>query len=324
MKKLIIWSLIVVSAISCADEELGPILTFEKATIGGYIRLVELYNGEYDFNEPQTAVYDYEVDFVDSDKGNLVTEYVLNVAFVDNTPSNGLNSLDQVEYKRFDASQFADSRNGNKGIRVMIPLSEALAIFSLSADDVLGGDQLAFFGSVILEDGTTYSSGNSTGTVRGSAFQGYFDFNATLTCPQPADKFVGDYMLTFEGDNGLGYGPPYDEGVVTITAVPGSGTLREFQAPVLPAIGPFGPYTTRFDMVCDRAVFVLMDTNGLGCGGGGIQFGPALDDNKIAIGGPLDLTDESRIELIFNEGFANGGCAGQTGDTNTKIILTKI
>lgn len=308
--------------VSCADDELGPVLTFEKATVGSYIRLVELFTGEYDLENTGTTALDYEVDFVDADNGNQVTEYTVDAIFTDNTPGNGDNSQARTQYKVF--SDFADSRNGNKGVRVNIPLTEVLTLFGLSLDDVSASDQFTFFGTVTTTDGLEYASTNSTGTVRGSAFQGYFDFNGKLTCPQPNDKFVGTYVISFDGDVGLGYGPPYVEGdTVQVVTIPGSTTLRTFDAVVLPGIGGFGPYTTRFDLVCDKAVFELMDTNGLGCGGGGIAFGPVLDENKIAVGAPLDLTDDSEIRLVLNEGFATGGCAGQTGDTETTIVLTK-
>ena len=316
---LLLTSLIITS---CADEELGPVLTFEKATIGSYIRLVELFSGEFDLENTATTALDYEVDFVDIDNGNGVVEYIIDAQFVDNTPGNGDNSKAAIEYTVI--TDFTESRNGNVGARVQIPLLDLLSSFGLSIDEVSASDQFSFFGRVETEDGQRYGSDNSTSTVRGSAFQGYFDFSGKLTCPQGDDRFVGDYVLSYEGDAGLGYGPPYEEGItVTISTITGSTTLRSFESLVLPAIGGFGPYTNRFDLVCDQAVFELMDSSPLGCGGGGIMFGPARDDNNIPIGAPLDLSDDSVIRLIINEGFASGGCAGQTGDTQTTIVLTK-
>jgi len=309
---------------SCADEELGPVLTFEKATVGSYIRLVQLNTGEFDLDNASTSALDYEVDFVDKENGTLVDEYVLDVQFFDNTPGNGDNSQAKTTFKVYPKSDFSDSVNGNKGIRVSVPLTEVMSSLGLSMDDVSAGDNFGFFGSVKTSDGGTYASTNSTGTVRGSAFGGYFDFNGKLTCPQPNDVFVGSYTISYEGDFGLGYGPPYADGlVIDVRAVPGSSTLREFDAVVLPGIGGFGPYTTRFDLVCTQSIFELMDTNGLGCGGGGIMFGPVLDEFKIAKGAPLDLTDDSVIKLIFNEAFASGGCPSQSTPTETTMVLTK-
>lgn len=324
MKNIFLGLLSIILISSCADEELGPILTFDNATIGSYIRLVQLNTGEFDLDNASTSALDYEVDFVDKENGSLVDEYILEVQFFDNTPGNGDNSIAKTQYKVFDKSQFSTSSNGNQGVRVMIPLSDVMSSLGLTMDQVSASDNFAFFGSV-NQGGTVYSSANSTSTVRGSAFKGYFDFNGKLTCPQSDDKFVGTYTLSYEGDAGLGYGVPYESGsTVEVTAVPGSSTLREFSSIILPGIGGYGPYTTRFDLVCDKAVFELMTADGLGCiSGNSIMFGPALDENKIAIGGDIDLADDSVIKLVLNEGLGNGGCAGQTGETATVLVLTK-
>ena len=323
MKKILFMLLSFAFITSCADEELGPILTYEKAEVGSYIRLVQLNVGEFDLDNASTSALDYEVDFVDIENGKLADEYSIDVVYQDNTPADGPGNMDRRSFKVFSKGDFSDSVNGNKGVKVTIPLTEVLSLFGLSLDQVKAGDNFAFFGTVRQGD-DTYASTNSTSTIRGSAFQGYFDFNGKLTCPQPNTVFVGSYTISFEGDVGLGYGAPYIDGdVVEVSAIPGSSTLRQFAAVVLPGIGGFGPYTTKFALVCDKTEFVLMDSEGLGCGGGGIMFGPPKDANGLAIGAPLDLTDDSSIKLIFNEGFSSGGCGGQTGATESVMILTK-
>jgi len=104
----------------------------------------------------------------------------------------------------------------------------------------------------------------------------------------------------------------------------GLDNLRKFSAEILPVIGGFGPYDTFFELTCEEALFQLVDSEGLGCGGGGIMFGPAFDDNGEQITASIDLSDDSEITLFFNEGFADGGCGGQMGETVTKMVLTKI
>lgn len=140
------------------------------------------------------------------------------------------------------------------------------------------------------------------------------------------NQFVGDYMLTVDGSAGLDYGPPYTEQVVTIVAVPGdvvTDNLRSFSSLVLPDIGGFGPYETTFQIECDKALYLLMDTNGLGCGGGGIKFGPAFDSNDQQITALIDIDDDSEIVLFFNPGYNDGGCIGMNGETEVKMVLTK-
>lgn len=138
------------------------------------------------------------------------------------------------------------------------------------------------------------------------------------------NMFVGVYMLTLEGASGTDYGIPYENQIVTISPEPGSNTLRSFQSEILPDVGPHGPFKTTFDVLCDRAIYQLMDTESVGCGLGAIMYGPALDENGEALSEPLDPNDDSRIVLFFNEGFADGGCVALQVETQTKMVLTKL
>lgn len=310
---------------SCADDELGPILTFDKAEIGSYIRLVQLNSGEFDRENPTTTALDYQVDFVDGEAGAASDKYTIEVSFSDNTRDNGNNTITERKLLRVvDKADFITSAKGNKGVNVNITLTETLAALGLTLDDVTAGDRFNFFTSIAKGD-KVFSSNNSTATVRGSAFQGYFDFGGKFTCPQPNDKFVGDYTISFEGGSSNIPWGSYEAGtVVTVESIPGSTTKRRFSSLILPAIGGYGPYTSIFDLVCDKAEFEIMDSDGLGCGNGGILFGPVVDDNGIPVGAPIDLNDDSVIKLLVNEAFANGGCAALGGGTETTIILTKM
>lgn len=61
----------------------------------------------------------------------------------------------------------------------------------------------------------------------------------------------------------------------------------------------------------------------IGCGSN-IEFGPAFDaDGSQIVSGPI-LHDGSIIVLYFNEGYRNGNCDNQTGETATKMVLSKI
>ena len=139
-------------------------------------------------------------------------------------------------------------------------------------------------------------------------------------------QFVGEYRLTLDANAGLEYGLPYNNDiVVTLSLEEGAPNVRSFFAQVLPDIGGFGPYQTFFEITCDnKALYQLMNSQGLGCGGGGIMFGPSFDSNGQQIAGSIDVADDSEIELFFDEGFADGGCIGNQGETATRLVLTKI
>ncbi len=316
--KILIFPLVLALVLSCGrDEELGPIITIDNAEIGAFPRLVNLITAEYDLANISTSAYSHEVEFQSIDMGANVESYDIFVGF---------NGGDPVLFQSFGQGDFGTSALGLRNITVSFPFTEVAAALGVAANDVVAGDQFQFTSILNLNDGRSFngSASSTESTLLSSAFMGYFDWVVTATCPIPDDRFAGNYMLTIDGDTGLGYGPGYADQAVTITPVPGSSTRRTFSTVVLDEIGPFGPFATTFDIVCDQAVFTLMDTAGLGCGGGGIQFGPALDANGVPITEPLDLDDDSQIVLFFNEGFASGGCGGQTGETMTRMVLTRM
>ncbi len=220
----------------------------------------------------------------------------------DNNPvSNGLIKIEIGE----QTQTFLIEGDGSFDIQVLN--CESLRVFKLQEIDIDGlevGNIIEKSISSTVDCGTIEACGNSICVAD--------------------NKFVGEYMLTLEGISDLGYGPAYQEQIVELSTVSGSFTLRSFRSIVLPDIGGFGPYTTTFEILCDKAVYNLMDTQGLGCGGGGIMFGRTLDENGAIITEPLDPSDDSSVVLFFDAGFADGGCPWQTGETQTKMILTKL
>jgi len=166
---------------SCADEELSPILTFDKAGKGAYIRLL----GETDklinlFDIPGSE-YQYSVEFVDLEQGDLVSEYRIEMTYDDVT---GANSTGPIVFRTYSPSDFEDLASGFKGMTdITIPATEAIAAAGISPEDVNPGDQFIFQGFLTLQDGSQFGAENSTAAVRGSAFQGHFTYNLPAGCP---------------------------------------------------------------------------------------------------------------------------------------------
>ena len=74
---------------SCADDSLSPIITFDKAIKGAYVRLLSESDRLLDLANLSTASYTYTVEFVDEAQGSLVSEYEISATFIDNNPDNG-------------------------------------------------------------------------------------------------------------------------------------------------------------------------------------------------------------------------------------------
>ena len=60
---------------SCADDDLSPILTFDKAGKGAYAKLLNESAQELDLANLSAAQYSYCVEFVDIDAGNTCLLY---------------------------------------------------------------------------------------------------------------------------------------------------------------------------------------------------------------------------------------------------------
>ncbi|MEL6389609.1 MAG: hypothetical protein AAFQ02_05570 [Bacteroidota bacterium] len=308
---------------ACADAELGPVVTFETATIGAYVRFVEQRgNAEFDLANPSSSSFEYDVDFVSLDDGARVAEYVVEAQFFDNSAFNGDNSKPISVYQTFASGEFSPSAKGNPGVSVNVSFNDLLSALGLTVDQVTAGDQFVLIGAVRTDDGAEYRSNNSTATIRGSAFQGFFDIPISVTCPLSADIFVGDYQVTFDGPAGGGYGVPFTEGVYSLSTVSGSSTQRQFSVTYLPGIGGFGPYTFIVDFVCDKTDVIGMVAEGLGCGGGSLTIGPVVQDG-LNVGLPVDISDDSSFSIVMNEGTNPAGC-GAISATETRVVFTKM
>jgi len=309
------WALVITGALllitACRDETKGPVLTFEKATIGAYPKLIELISGEYDLKNIPTTSFQYKVAFVDKEKGNLVTTYRIEASF------EGKNvSKDKTLYKEIGKDEFVDIGE-NKGVEISIPLTEIMNLFGIDESELEAGDKVHFFHTVIVDDGTKtyeYSAENSSPTVRGRAFQAFFTYTVKLTCPLPDNKFIGVYILEYADDDNAkkGYDYPFMKGEVILSTVPGSSTKRQFNTTWLPNAFPKAA-TVIFDIVCDVVVFETFDS-GAGCGNGSIIIGPGAP-------APIDITNDNEIRINIIDYQKDGGCG--VGQIPKTIILRK-
>jgi len=297
-----------------SEEDFSPIITFDKAGKGGYPRLVQLNVGELDLNNLSSAAYSYEVEFVTIDKGENVTEYRIDVEFIDNNPDNGDDSNELTGYRTFTQSDFSTNADGFRGIAVEIPLADVAGAVGVNTDNLAGNDIFSFTTVVTLSDGQVFTSENSTAAVNGSAFQGYFDFPAKVTCPLPG-TFLGDYELTYKEEPTGAFGAIFGDnpGTVSLVEVPGSTTRRQIALGYL--ADSFGPFdvTLDIDFVCENIFASYIDT-GVGCGGSiGIAPGEAT---------PFDFGDDTTFEINLIEYDNDGGCG--TPLAPVTLVFTKI
>ena len=298
---------------SCADENLSPILTFDKAEKGAYARLLNETARELDLANLSAAQYDYCVEFVDLEAGSTVSAYNINVTYIDNNPGNGDGSSGPTLLKTVDSGSFNSTERNFAGSCNTVTLSELLSLFGLSPDDLLANDQFMFTTTVNTASGASFGAANSSSAVNGSAFQGHFDFILKATCPLPDDVFSGSYALSYVGDAEAGFGVPFPEGNVTVEANKPSNTRRKFSALWAPGIGGFDVGAIGFDIVCDFIVFEFLDT-GLACGGGSITLAPGASS-------PISsLTDDGEILINIIEYEDDGGCGIDPSPKTIRLV----
>ena len=179
---------IVLFFISCADESLGPVATFDIAGKGAYVRLVSENERFVNLFDVSGADYVYSVELVDLEQGALISSYDLDLTYEDNDPSNGDNSQGPLRFRSYSASDFEDLASGFKGLsNISIKATEMLSALGISEADVSAGDVFEIDGFLTLDDGRVFGASNSTAPVNGSAFQGHFSFNLVAGCPSSLD-----------------------------------------------------------------------------------------------------------------------------------------
>ncbi len=169
---------------SCESEERGPIVDLANLETGAYPRLVSETDKLFNLFDISGSNYTYQVEFVDIEGGELMAEYVVDLFFDDNDPSNGEKNLGPIEYVRVTPDQLSPGEFGYlRGPEITINGSEILTALNLTADDVSPGDEFDFVGRLVLTDGRIFTQTNSSSTVTGNVFRGHFNFSMPASCP---------------------------------------------------------------------------------------------------------------------------------------------
>jgi len=308
MRKGFIYIVAVVLLAACsADPSVAPIITIDTAQVGAFPRTVNLIAAEYDLNDLTGSSYLHEIDFRSEDGGANVANYNIFVTFDDNDPSNGDNTSSEVLLREFGQGDFTDNAEGNRSVMLDFPFTEVAAATGVPLDVVSPGDRFQFRAELVLDDGRTFTSGNTESTIFGPAFRAFFDWNVNATCPLPDDFFVGTYAIShIEGPNN-----PWATGIreanVTFALVPGSTTRRAINGVVV--IDAFGGFNmpAEAEFVCD--IVVWNDANpSVGCGAAGIMYNGGEPQ-------PFSFSDDSSVTFVIEE---DGGSCGYS---NTDVVL---
>ena len=182
LKKNFLLGLSLLFVFSCADPDRAPLFLYGDLQGGSYIRLVE-NSGNFlvDLDNFDDYSHSYTVEFVDAEKGSLVESYSIDLTYYD---SSGSAKRTVEDYRTFAASTFTTNEDGfMQNAEITLTSADLLSAFSIaSKDDLLPEETFGVSGKIKLNDGRTYSSVNSSATVEGDYFEGYFDFTLFVGC----------------------------------------------------------------------------------------------------------------------------------------------
>ena len=167
---------------SCEDPDKAPIVTFDSAGHGAYPRLLsEVGERSVDFFDIPNSQYEYSVEFVDEDGGNTVTEYIVDLEYID---VNGTDSKAPAEFLKFAASEFTTSTEGFKAVEnIVVSATAMIAAVGLTEADVSQADKFIITGKLVTQSGLVHTGANSSASVQGAAFRGHFDVTLAVVCP---------------------------------------------------------------------------------------------------------------------------------------------
>ena len=188
--------------IQCTEPD-NPIYTvLDEYTNGAILRTKSDPRNSFQFNrsEPDQAFF-VKIEQQDEENGNLLERVDVYVTL------NG-SSYAEAKATSFEKSAFSSNDNGLNEIEISLTLTQAISAIGASSSDYSGGDSITVRLELVLTDGRTFSSSDSTGSLQGSYFSSPYAYNAVIKCI-PASPVAGTYEVAMQDSYGDGWNGGY-------------------------------------------------------------------------------------------------------------------
>jgi hypothetical protein len=200
--------LLTVVGIGCRDKDLYP-LPYDDREVGAYMRLYSLTSNVIDLNDLANSGLDGIFEAVDGAGGNNLQEVQV---FVSHRRGAGLTA--EVALKIIPGSDFEKVAEPTfseyKRAKVRVTAAEAqTALLTVTTDPDGSGplvgypgvlavaDQVIYRTAMVLKDGRTFTSTNTTPNITGGQFySASFVYTLTVRAAIPPINWVGAYTLT--------------------------------------------------------------------------------------------------------------------------------
>lgn len=178
--------LFAIGLISCEDSENGPLFLYGDLETGSYIRLVENSDILVDLDAFDDYTHTYTVEFVSPTQGSDVESYTADLVF------KGSDTITVNDFVSLVSSDFSVNDDGFVEATISFTSADLLSAIGLEEVDLSPEDEFEFLGEIVTPS-NTFNSVNSSATVEGAFFQGYFDFSLFVGC---ASDLEGEYTAT--------------------------------------------------------------------------------------------------------------------------------
>ena len=309
---------------SCEDDEQNTTdFVQESVTRGAVLRTLDLQN-DLPLTAAGAEVASFSVSLEEQDafEGDLLESVDVYVTFKDNTegPESDTTGAitDEVFIENVGAAAFTDGPFGLPRTELTYSFDELRALTNIASEDQLtGGDTFTIRLALNLTDGRVFSADNAGGVITGGFFSSPFQYVATVSCPVPADYFVGDYLLEKTSTQSSAFGEAWGTEVVTVE---GTGAVRGFDFTYFPGAFDFGQ---RLTIMMNCGEFIVSGTSlagTLGCDGTTIEQAQG-DVTPSPYSQLFEPGDDDVIEISFEDFNGDAGCG--TGSYVVTLQLTK-
>lgn len=295
--KIFVLAFLAALTASCSDDDKLPLDVADLET-GAYLRTIDIESGGFDYLNLSSSEFAVVVEAYDDNNGELIESIDVFVDYDDRTPEDGGSDVEETLLKTLPASEFFDGENNLPRAKISASSQETLSALGLSESDLAPGDRFGFRLAINLTTGQTFSADNTNANLSGQFFRSPFRYRAPVGCPLEENKFSGEYQVTLI--NGTGPFGRFAPEQFTADLSPVTRTQRRFEFSYLPDIGGFAE-TFEVEFICTKAV-VVRHTAGVGCGAGGIVWGPEGASTEF------NIDDDSSFTLSFSDFVEDSGC----------------
>ena len=205
MKKtiqLFLGALVTTFFVQCTEPDNSIYTVLEDFTNGAILRTKSDARNSFQFNrsEPDQAFF-VKIEQQDKENGNLLERIDVYATLNDS-------SYGEAIVTSYDKSAFTENENGLNEIEISLSLNQAIGAIGASSSDYSGGDSITVRLELVLTDGRTFSSDDTTGSLQGSYFSSPYAYNAIIKCI-PASPVAGNYEIAMQDSYGDGWNGGY-------------------------------------------------------------------------------------------------------------------